>query len=216
MNKKCFLGLLVIVLVIGFIGCGGDDCTHCKDEGCEICNTPVDNPKDHVGVRTVDLFDSNDSNSYSATVEGKSLTDAEWNNVVQAVEDALNGAFSDIGTNLGARVRFRNVFNSNNEVVIIVEKTLAENPYTNWKAVGKATLYLNFDNLDNLSPAIVRDIVQKMNDAETVFPQIGKIMPVQKYTRQMMLRDFQQTAKAISPKNALLELSVKNILGGTI
>jgi len=51
MKKKCFLGLLVLVLVlvIGFIGCGGDDdekynCTLCNDNVCGVCQPPQHDP----------------------------------------------------------------------------------------------------------------------------------------------------------------------------
>ena len=101
----------------------------------------------------------------SATVRGH-LTDAEWADVADKVEAALNDAFDAAG-NIG-KGRFRAVFGD--DVIIIVEKTTK---YAKYKVADGAfrTLYLNIAALDGIQA----DLVAAITAMHTATPDMVQV-----------------------------------------
>jgi hypothetical protein len=92
-------------------------------------------------------------------------------NIVTIIEEAIQGAFSNVATTNGQRGRFRNVFGDNgNDVIIIVD-----NPSTAYKlkAPDESTIYFHIDYLKS-SPS---DIQQKIFDAVTAMNTGGASLP---------------------------------------
>ena len=137
MKKNVFLGLLIIVLVIGFIGCGEQcDCVACDGHDCNY-NPELPTNRNE----TIALFGGR-----TADVSGN-LTQTQWDYAILAIENKINTTYAMASTSAG-RPAIEQLFD-NNEVKIVVQKGTALG-YDVYKIVGY-TLYLNFDELNRFN-----------------------------------------------------------------
>ena len=99
---------------------------------------------------------------YTATVKG-TFTKAEWTDVADKVESAINCGFDD--TSGPNKNRFKTVF-GREDVTIIVEKASG---YANWKTTDDGiTLYINIDALDNMQSKFTDVIIAMAGSIPTV------------------------------------------------
>jgi len=155
MKKKCFLGLLVFVLVIGFIGCGGDDdikytCTPCKDEGCVKCDPNI------VGNREIIRYLFVETN-YFVTVKGV-FNKADLEDAADAIAGRIDSQYTSFKEMPEVQAFFAR------GVIYIVESEQVG--YVRYKTIGDGkTIYIALDRVDTPT---VTDGTTSIWDSKTI------------------------------------------------
>jgi len=155
MKRNVFLGLLVIVLVFGFISCG-DDCDH--KEWTETA-----------ALRTEAIIFKLGERTYGANVTA-TMKRAEFDALKTQLVNAINAAFLAAGT--FEKIAFEDVFGYGDSATINVG-TAGGNAFYQVETGKYKTLNLNAANVNNLTSAQLIAAVELMYNETAGFAKIN-------------------------------------------